>query len=118
MITGLIKDKILLKNISFSKIGRQWGKFEGEKGKNSYEIDIVALNETQKEALFGECKWQEGVNALEVVKECSKKSEYVDWNNKNRKESFAVFAKSFKNKINEFEGKKVYCFDLKDIEEI
>ncbi len=118
LITGLIKDKILLKDISFSKIGRQWGKFEGEKGKDSYEIDIVALNETQKEALFGECKWQEGVNALEVVKKCFAKSKFVEWNNEKRKEYFAVFARSFKNKINEFEGKKVYCFDLKDIEKI
>lgn len=116
MVTGLIKDKILLKNISFSKIGRQWGKFEGEKGKNSYEIDIVAINETQKEALFGECKWQEDVNAFEVVKECFAKSKFVEWNNEKRKEYFAVFARSFKNKINEFEGKKVYCLDLKDIE--
>ena len=116
LIVGLIQDKILLKDVSFSKIGRQWGKFEGEKGKNTYEIDIVALNETQKEALFGECKWQEDVNAFEVVKECFAKSRYFDWENEKRKESYAVFAKSFKNKINEFEGRKVYCLDLKDIE--
>jgi len=40
----------------------------------------------------------------------------VQWYNKERKESFAIFAKSFGKRINEFEGKKVYCFDLKDLE--
>ena len=36
----------------------------------------------------------------------------------NRKESFAIFAKSFGKRIKEFEGKKVYCFDLRDLERI
>jgi len=40
----------------------------------------------------------------------------VKWHNEERKESFAVFAKSFSKKIKDFEGKKVYCFDLKDLE--
>ena len=115
LILELIKDKILLKNMSFSKIGRQWGKFEGEKGKNVYEIDILCLNEEKKEILFGECKWQDKVDSEKIVKECFVKSKFGEWNNEKRKEYFAVFAKSFKNKIKEFEGKKVYCFDLKDI---
>ncbi len=33
-----------------------------------------------------------------------------------RKESYAVFAKSFSKKINLFQGKKVYLFDLNDME--
>ncbi len=94
----------------FSKVGRWWHK---EK-----EIDIVALNEESKEALFGECKFQDKVNAEKIVFGLKDKAQYVDWENEKRKESYAVFAKSFKKKINEFEGKKVYCFDLKDIEKI
>jgi len=66
--------------------------------------------------LFCECKWKEQINAEQITKELNKKAEYVDWNNNKRKEYFAVFAKSFSKKIKEFEGKRVYCFDLKDIE--
>jgi len=101
----------------FTKIGRQWGKVADKpKGENSYEIDIVALNEKTKEILFGECKWQSKVNALKIARELAEKTQYVQWYNKERKESFAIFAKSFGKRINEFEGKKVYCFDLKDLE--
>ena len=53
---------------------------------------------------------------MKVCKELAEKSEYVKWHNEERKESFAVFAKSFSKKIKDFEGKKVYCFDLKDLE--
>jgi AAA+ ATPase superfamily predicted ATPase len=92
---------------NLSESGRWWHKDK--------EIDILGLNETKKEILFGECKWSEDADALEIVKECSAKSKYVKWNNDLRKESFAIFAKSFKRKISEFEGKKVFCFDLGDI---
>ncbi|MBI4149331.1 restriction endonuclease, partial [Candidatus Woesearchaeota archaeon] len=82
------------------------------------EIDIVALNEQKKEILFAECKWQDKVDAEKVIKELAEKSKYVDWHNESRKELFAVFAKSFSKRIREFEGKKVHCFDLKDIGKI
>jgi len=93
--------------INFTKIGRWWYRDK--------EIDIVALNENTKEILFGECKWKNKINAKKIVKELAEKTEYVKWNNKKRKECFAVFAKSFSKRIEEFEGKKVYCFDLKDL---
>ncbi len=104
---------------SFTKIGRQWGKMPGAKpGKNTYEIDIVALNERDKEVLFGECKWQDKADAEKIVRELMEKSEYVEWNRGNRKESFAVFAKSFRKRTEEFEGRRVYCFDLRDLDRI
>ena len=106
----------LLKKLNFMKVGKQWGKFKGEKGKNTYEIDVVALNEKTKEILFGECKWQDKVDAEKTLGELNEKAKHVKWNNEKRKECLAVFAKSFKKKIDEFQGKKVYCFDLKDIE--
>ena len=96
-----------LKISNFSKAGRWWHKDK--------EIDIVALNEEKKEILFGECKWKEKVNAEEILRKLIEKSGYVGRNNKDRKESFAIFAKTFNKKINKFEGKKVYCFDLKDM---
>ncbi|MBI2672306.1 ATP-binding protein [Candidatus Woesearchaeota archaeon] len=99
-----------LEFFDFSKIGRWWHKDK--------EIDIVALNEESKEVLFGECKWKDKVDAEKIVFELRNKVQYFNWNNEKRKEYFAVFAKSFKNKIKEFDGKKVFCFDLKDIEKI
>ena len=94
----------------FTKIGKWWHKDK--------EIDIVALSEKTKEILFAECKWQNKINALKIIKELTEKTEYMQWHNKERKESFAIFAKSFTKRIEEFEGKKVYCFDLRDLERI
>ena len=116
LVITLIKDNLLLKSKNFDKIGSQWGKFEGESGKNSYEIDILGLNEKTKEAVFGECKWKDKVNALEIFKELEKKTKFVDWNKEDRKETMVIFAKSFSKKVLEFNNKKVLCFDLKDIE--
>lgn len=93
---------------NFAKIGKWWHKDK--------EIDIVALNEITGEILFGECKWKERVNAEKIVKELSEKAGYVQWHNEKRKEHYAVFAKSFKRKVRELDGKEVYCFDLKDLE--
>ena len=38
--------------------------------------------------LFGECKWKNKVNALEIVNELSKKARYVEWMGDKRKEFF------------------------------
>ncbi len=111
-ILNLIKDKKILNSLSFDSLGNQWGKSD----KGTYEIDILALNESKKEALFGECKWKENVNSLEILNEIEEKTKFVNWHNKERKEIFAVFAKSFSKKVSEFNGRKVYCFDLKNIE--
>ncbi len=99
-----------LRPIDFTKIGRWWHK--------DNEIDIVAINEKTKEILFAECKWQNKVNAEKIVKKLSEKSKFVKWHNEKRKESFAIFAKSFSKRIKEWQGKPVYCFDLKNIEKI
>jgi len=115
LIITFIKNNILLKSKDFHKIGSQWGKFKGEKGKNIYEIDILGLNEKTKEVVFGECKWKDKVNALKILKELEKKAKFVNWNNESRKETMIIFAKSFSKKVSEFNGRNVLCFDLKDI---
>jgi uncharacterized protein len=91
----------------FNRIGRWWHKDK--------EIDVVALNDSKKEILLGECKWKERVNALEILKDLEEKSKFVDWNLNKRKEIFVVFAKSFSKRVKEFSGRKVYCFDLKNM---
>ncbi|MDI3544315.1 MAG: uncharacterized protein PWQ28_596 [Candidatus Woesearchaeota archaeon] len=98
------RDKIF----DFTKIGKWWYQDK--------EIDTIALNEKTKEVLFCECKWKEKQDANKIVKELAGKARSVEWHNKERKESYAVFAKSFSKKIKSFEGKRVYCFDLKDLE--
>ena len=110
-VKQLIVDKILLSDLNIVKIGSQWGKSIGE----AYEIDILAEN-YKNDLIFGECKWQENVNALEIAGKLEDKSKNVEWRNNEGKESFVIFAKSFSKKISEIKGKKVYCFDLKDIQ--
>ncbi|MEK6951842.1 MAG: ATP-binding protein [Nanoarchaeota archaeon] len=116
----LIKNEVLplINVIEIQKIGKWWGHKKENKERKAIEIDVVALNEKNKEILFCECKWKEKVNIVEIIKELAEKSKYVNWYNETRKESYAIFAKSFDKKIKEFNEKKVYCFDLDDIKSI
>ena len=56
------------------------------------------------------------MNAAKVIKELAEKTACVQWHNSQRKEEFAVFAKSFSKKIKEWQGKPVHCITLKDME--
>ncbi len=92
---------------NFDRIGRWWRKDK--------EIDIVALNEQTKQILFAECKWQDRVNAKKVLAELKEKAQLVDWHNEKREEYYALFAKSFKEKIKQ---PGLMLFDLKDMERL
>jgi hypothetical protein len=76
-------------------------------------IDIVALNEQTGEILFCDCKWQDNVNSEKLYEELKEKAKFVKWNNKNRKEHYAVIAKSFS-----VGTKHARCVDLKELEKI
>jgi AAA+ ATPase superfamily predicted ATPase len=90
------------------------GKWRGfSKDRKVEEIDIVGINEKDKTIVFGECKWSENVDAEKIFKELKEKSKLIDWNKNQRKEIFAIFAKSFGKKVRE---ENLYIFDLKDIE--
>jgi AAA+ ATPase superfamily predicted ATPase len=89
----------------YTSFGKWWHK--------DIEIDILALNEEKKEILFGECKWQDDVDALRVFSELKEKAKFVDWNTGKRKENFVLLAKSFKLKP-KIDGLLLY--ELKDIE--
>ena len=103
---------------TFGKIGKQWGKFQGENGKNTYEIDLVALNEGTKEILFCECKWQKQPVGTEVFQELLEKAKHVDWYREERKEYFSVMAREgFTEEARKFaEGKGMLLFSLKDVD--
>ena len=112
----LIKDNILKLPFKFMRLGRQWGRIpKAEKGKNQYEIDLVALNDDKKEIGFFEIKWKDlkEKQARKIIKELKEKSKFVDWNSEDRKEYFGLIGKKIegKNKLRK-EGFLVY--DLKD----
>lgn len=88
----------------YTSFGKWWYK--------DNEIDLLALNEEKKEILFGECKWKENVDTISVFNELKEKAKIVDWNFKKRKETFVIFAKSFKTKI-KIDGLLLY--ELKDL---
>lgn len=105
LVEELIMKKHFFRDVSFSKIGRWWYKDK--------EIDIVALNEGAGEIFFAECKWQEKVKAEKILAELKEKARFVDWHKDERKEYYAIFAKSFKEKIKQPD---LSLFDLKDLE--
>lgn len=102
---------------TFEKIGNQWGKFKGEPGKNTYEIDLVAINTGTKQILFCECKWQKQKVGAEVIAELMDKARHVKWYNGERKEHFAVVSRSgFTPKAKSLaKDNGVLLFDLGDI---
>lgn len=91
----------------FQKLGTWWHKDK--------EIDIVVLNEKNREILFAECKWQGNVSAYEVLAQLKEKARHVQWYNEKRKEYYAIFAKSFKKKIKE---ENVLLYELKNLEKL
>lgn len=72
-------------NFHIEKLGKWWD------GNN--EIDIVGLNDESKDILFGECKYWDSKVDIDVLNALIDKAESVSWNNKNRKEHFAIFSK-------------------------
>lgn len=91
--------------LSYDKVGKWWQK--------DSEIDVIALNAEKKEILFAECKWQDNVVPHQVLARLKEKTSYVRWNNEHRKERYAIFAKSFKEK--NLDEESVLLFDLKEI---
>ena len=71
----------------FETIGSWWDK--------GVEIDLVALSETERACLFCECKWQDAVNAEQILSLLKEKAAGVPWNRENRLEYFCIVARSF-----------------------
>ncbi len=103
---------------SFNRIGRQWGKIKGApKGQNTYEIDIVALNDDTGDIAFIECKWKSlsERNALDILNDLKSKSVFVLWNNEMQKEYFGLVAKRIEGK-DALRKKGFMVFDLDDFD--
>jgi len=114
---GLTFEKIAMeflvekKPFRVHKVGRWWHRDK--------EIDLVALNEETKEIVFVEVKWSalRSVEAKRIIAELKEKSGFVDWNNENRNEVFALIAKRIEGK-EELKEEGYLCYDLEDIEDI
>ncbi|HDZ36486.1 MAG TPA: ATP-binding protein [Thermococcus sp.] len=87
----------------FTKIGRWWHRGE--------EIDVVALNESSKKALFVEVKWSDLTSrgAEKVLKRLEKKGELVGL--EDYEKHFGIIAKRIEGKEN-----LELAFDLRDFE--
>lgn len=107
LIFELLKEKKIPIPLQFTEVRKWWYK--------DREIDALVLNNDTNQILFVECKWQERVNAKKVLYELKEKSRFVNWRKEERKEYYAIFAKSFKEKIKE---PNLCLFDLKDLEKI
>lgn len=100
----------------FSKIGRVWGKTPGkDKGRNTYEIDLVAFDDYSNDILFTECKWQElkSDEAQDILEKLQDKSTLLYWGNENRKNYFCIIAKAIEGKEN-LREKGYLAYDLED----
>lgn len=68
----------------YNKVGRWWN--------NNAEIDLVALDSTGNDIIFGECKYWDskvGINILRILEE---KSNLVEWKKENRKNHYVLFS--------------------------
>ncbi len=103
--------------INSTNIGKWWGAYRDieTKERKAAEIDIVSINEQTKDILFVECKWQNGVDAKKILAGLIKKAKFVQLTNNAQKEHYAIFAKSFRERINE---PNVTLFDMKELERI
>ena len=83
--------------------------------KESYEIDILLLNNATKQIAFVECKWKDlSYNkSLKLLEELQRKAGYVDWYNKKRKEQYGLIARKIENK-KELRNKGFLVYDLDD----
>ncbi len=70
---------------SFEKVGRWWD--------NNNEIDLIGLNSSTKQIIFGESKWSSKEVGTNILRELIEKSTKVDWNIGKRKEYYALFSK-------------------------
>ncbi len=99
----------------FESIGPYWGKMRRDGKRVEFEIDAVALNERTGEIMFCEFRWGRNVDAKKTLAELRKKALHVDWGGKGRREYFAIFARSFREKIVEPD---LLLVDLEDLKRI
>jgi AAA+ ATPase superfamily predicted ATPase len=71
-------------SFTFDKVGRWWN--------NNTEIDIVALDSTGTDIIFGECKYWKNPVGVDVLYSLEEKAKQVEWKRQNRREWFVLFS--------------------------
>lgn len=71
-------------NFYFDRVGRWWN--------NNTEIDIVALDSTGNDIIFGECKYWVNKVGIDVLKSLEEKGKSVEWKKNNRKNWYIIFS--------------------------
>jgi len=94
----------------YMRLGRWWHRGE--------EIDIVALNDVNKEAGFFEVKWSElgRRNVKRILAELRRKADLVDWRVDDRVEHFGIVGKKIRGKDG-LREQGFLVYDLEDFKE-
>ncbi len=89
-----------------------WWNRQGE------EMDIVSIDEKNKDILFGEVKWRSRPVDWNVVEGLKKKADLVQWHKNDRKERYLIVSKSgfTKRCLEKMEDENVMHWDIIDIE--
>jgi len=79
----------------FDKAGRWWN--------NDTEIDIVAIDKSGNDIIFGECKYKNRKTGIDVLNELEQKANKVEWKKENRRNHFILFSiNGFSDELTEF----------------
>jgi Archaea bacterial proteins of unknown function. len=68
----------------FDKVGRWWS--------NNTQIDIVALDKTDGNIVFGECKYWSGKVGVDILTVLEGKAKEVNWRNHERHNHYVLFS--------------------------
>jgi len=69
---------------NYDKVGRWWN--------NNTEIDIVAIDRTGNDIIFGECKYRENKVGIDILRTLEEKAKSVEWNQKTRRQWYVLFS--------------------------
>jgi len=72
--------------MQFSAIGKWWNRSE--------EIDLVALDEEESTAWFGECKWSVNKVGIDIFRSLKESATQVEWRKQNRRDKYILFSRS------------------------
>lgn len=67
----------------------KWGRWWDRKN----EIDLLAINSSEKKALFIECKWSKRLVDVDVLMDLKSKASQVEWFKGEREDYFAIISK-------------------------
>jgi uncharacterized protein len=79
------------------------------------ELDLITHNKQNNELIIAECKWQNNVNSINIVRKLQYKIQFLKNQFPVQGIKIYIFAKSYKYKLND---EKVIQLDLKDVEKV